>query len=125
AMTGFNWRYQPLMARAKEIVQDGTIGELREITSVFSEPHELPAWKTRRDEGGGVLLDLGSHHFDLARWRTGAEVTSVASVIRSEISEGDQASVQLELTNGCAVSSFFSFRADRAHWLELRGTRGI
>jgi len=123
-MTGFNWRFQPLVARAKELVDDGIVGDLREITSVFSEPHELPRWKTRRDEGGGVLLDLGSHHFDLTRWMTGAEVTSVTAVIRSEISEGDEASVRLELSNGCLVSSFFSFRADRGHWLELRGTRG-
>ena len=123
-MTGFNWRFQPLVARAKELVQDGIVGDLREITSAFSEPHQLPRWKTRRNEGGGVLLDLGSHHFDLARWMTGAEVTNVAAVIGSETSEGDQASVRLELSNGCVVSSFFSFRADRAHWLELRGTRG-
>jgi predicted dehydrogenase len=121
---GFNWRYQPLVARAHELVRAGTIGEVRALSTVFSEPSQLPPWKLHRSEGGGVLLDLGSHHFDLIRWILGAEVERVDSTIHSEASEQDSAWVRLGLTNGGIASCFFSLRAAQADSLELIGTRG-
>jgi myo-inositol 2-dehydrogenase/D-chiro-inositol 1-dehydrogenase len=121
---GFNWRYQPLVARARELVRAGTIGEVRALSTVFSEPSQLPPWKLHRSEGGGVLLDLGSHHFDLIRWMLGVEVERVDSTIRSEASEQDSAWVRLGLTGGGIASCFFSLRAAQADALELIGTRG-
>ncbi len=123
-MIGFNWRFQPLIARARELIRSGVIGEVHTARSEFSEPAPVPEWKARRDQGGGVLLDLGSHHFDLVRWLVGAEVCRAEAVIRSEITEHDSASVRLHLDGGCVASSVVSLRADRADWIELIGDRG-
>ena len=47
------------------------IGQVRAVQTVFCEPgtpETMPEWKRRRQSGGGVLLDLASHHIDLLRW---------------------------------------------------------
>jgi predicted dehydrogenase len=125
AVVGFNWRFQPLMARARELVLAGAIGEIRAVSTAFCEPGPLPAWKRARAEGGGVLLDLGSHHFDLIHWLLAARVERVEASLRSEESDQDSASVRLFLDDSRVASSFFSFRAARADSLELFGERGV
>ncbi len=125
AAIGFNWRFQPLVARARELVRAGAIGDVRAVSTVFCEPSAMPAWKRSRAEGGGVLLDLGSHHFDLVRWLLGAEVARVDATVRSEATEHDSASVRLVLDDGRVASSFFSFRAGKVDTLELVGERGV
>jgi myo-inositol 2-dehydrogenase / D-chiro-inositol 1-dehydrogenase len=122
---GFNWRFQPLIARARELVRADMIGKVRVVYTAFSEPSALPAWKTQRRDGGGVLLDLGSHHFDLIRWILGTEIEHVDATVHSEVTEQDSAFVRLGLADGGAVAScFFSFRASRTDTLELIGDRG-
>ena len=125
ATIGFNWRFQPLVARARELVGAGAIGDVRAVSTVFCEPSKMPPWKRSRAEGGGVLLDLGSHHFDLVRWLLAAEVERVDATLRSEATEHDSASVRLVLDDGRVASSFFSFRAGKVDTLELVGDRGV
>jgi predicted dehydrogenase len=125
AAIGFNWRFQPLVARARELLRDGVIGDVRAASTVFCEPSRMPDWKRSRIEGGGVLLDLGSHHFDLIRWLLAAEVERVEATLRSEASEHDSAAVRLVLADGRVASSFLSFRAGRVDTLELVGERGV
>lgn len=125
ATIGFNWRFQPLVARARALLRAGVIGDVLAVSSVFCEPATGPGWKARRSDGGGVLLDLGSHHFDLIPWLLGARVGRVEATIESHASEHDSALVRLHLDGGAIASSFFSLRACRAHSLELVGERGV
>ena len=65
-MIGFNYHFHPLYQKAEQQIQSGRIGELVGVRSVFATPvHTLPGWKKKRKSGGGVLLDLASHHIDL------------------------------------------------------------
>ena len=80
--------------------------------------------ETARSTGGGVLLDLGSHHVDLARWLLDDEVIESEGRLASEQSEDDTAWLRLRMGRGAEVRSFFSFRAARADFLELLGERG-
>lgn len=125
AAIGFNWRFQPLVARARELLRAGIIGDVRTVSTVFCEPGTVPGWKARRSQGGGVLLDLGSHHFDLIRWLLDARVERVEATLDSQASEHDSARVRLYLDGGRIASSFFSLRAGQAHSLELAGERGV
>jgi predicted dehydrogenase len=125
AAVGFNYRFQPLVAHARTLVRAGVIGEIRSISTVFCEPGMLPGWKEARDQGGGVLLDLGSHHFDLIRWLVDSEIARVEATIRSDVTEHDSALVRLVLADGTTTSSYFSFRHGPAHSLELVGDRGV
>ena len=109
----------------RELLRAGVIGEVRAVATVFCEPATVSGWRAHRNEGGGVLLDLGSHHFDLVRWLLDARVERVEASLDSRANEHDTALVRLYLNGGLIVSSFFSLRASRAHSLELVGERGV
>ena len=124
SMAGFNWRFQPLIARAKVLLSEGVLGEVRAATTAFCEAASVPGWKARRHDGGGVLLDLGSHHFDLMRWLLGAEMSSVHASVESRRTEHDVAAITLMMDSGATVASVFSLGVEQAHWIELVGERG-
>ncbi|HEX2464056.1 MAG TPA: Gfo/Idh/MocA family oxidoreductase, partial [Thermoanaerobaculia bacterium] len=66
ALMGFNLRWHRLLLRARRLVQEGELGWVHCMVSTFTDPllrRELPAWRSRRDHGGGVLLDRAVHHF--------------------------------------------------------------
>jgi predicted dehydrogenase len=70
----FNNRYLPAMLRAKQLVDEGRIGNVlsfqaRYLHSGSIDPHKPIGWKL--GEQGGVLLDLGSHALDLITWLIG------------------------------------------------------
>jgi myo-inositol 2-dehydrogenase/D-chiro-inositol 1-dehydrogenase len=99
---------------------------VRAVQSVFSEPTPadgIPEWKRARATGGGVLLDLASHHADLVRWLVNAEVVSVSALATSSESDDDSATVTMTLTTGATAQCFFSLRHAYADHLELFGTR--
>ncbi len=124
-MAGFNWRFQPLIARAKALLVEGVLGEVRGATTAFCEAATVPGWKARRSEGGGVLLDLGSHHFDLMRWLLDTEMSRVEALVESRRTEHDVAHVTLTMDSGAVVRSRFSLGEEQAHWIELVGERGV
>jgi len=124
-MAGFNWRFQPLIARAKELLAHNVLGEVRGVTTAFCEAASVPGWKTLRREGGGVLLDLASHHFDLMRWLLNAEMSRVEATVESRRSEQDVAQVALVMDSGALVQSRFSLGVEQAHSIELVGERGV
>jgi myo-inositol 2-dehydrogenase / D-chiro-inositol 1-dehydrogenase len=127
AVMGFNRRRHPVYERARLLVESGRIGEVRFVRTAFCEPHEpgeTPAWKRLREEGGGVLLDLGSHHFDLMRWFLGAELEVVHARIRSGWSDQDEALTEITTTSGVEIQSLFSYTAAHADFIELFGDRG-
>jgi predicted dehydrogenase len=127
AAAGFNRRRHPLFAQAKQLISGGVIGNVRSVLTAFTEPIEtdaMPAWKRLRSTGGGVLLDLFSHHADLLRWLLDDEATCVEASVDSISSEGDEARVQLQMRRGVVTQSYFSFRAGRADFLEFIGELG-
>ena len=127
AAVGFNRRYHPLYERARSIVAEGQLGRIHAVQTAFCEPVPptgLPRWKELRQTGGGVLLDLGSHHIDLIRWILGSEVVEVNASARSDSSEQDSATMSMILDDGCEVQSFVSFRAGYADRIELIGEQG-
>ncbi len=121
---GFNRRAHPLYVRAREIVLGGSIGEIHAVQSTFSEPAPkdgLPQWKLSRATGGGVLLDLASHHVDLIRWLTGGEISSV---LAAGSSGGNIASLGMHVGGGIHAQCFVSFNSAYADWIEIAGSQG-
>ncbi len=91
SMVGFNLRGHRLMAAAREVIRLGKLGSLQalRITLTSGYRHRLtsPLWRNQRQTGGSVLLEIGSHVFDLARFLTGDEFAEVYAVaqVRDEI----------------------------------------
>lgn len=71
-----NKRFIPAVMRARQILEEGRLGRIytfcfRFLHSSNADPSRPLHWKSDRDAGGGVLVDLGSHAIDLARWLLG------------------------------------------------------
>jgi predicted dehydrogenase len=125
AMIGFNYRFHPLHVEARRAIQQGRIGELIAVRSVFSSRRGAPPeWKRTRRTGGGVLLDLGSHHFDLLPYLLGVPIREVQATIRSVATDDDFAAVTLHLDNGVVVQSLFHIGAHPEDRIEVYGQGG-
>ena len=67
-MEAFMWRHHPQAAKARELVESGAIGRLREIRTTFSFPlfdHENV--RMVADLDGGALMDVGCYCISGAR----------------------------------------------------------
>lgn len=124
-MMGFNFRFHPQVERIRQRLRAGEIGTPLGVRSVFTIlPHELPEWKRARHTGGGVLLDLASHHVDLVRHLLDEPVQRVYASTRSLRGEGDHAAVQLELASGAMAQIFVSLGSVDENRMEIVGTAG-
>src|SRR5438270_1814538 len=73
-MEAFMYRHHPQWVRAKEIVAQGGVGELRTVQSFFSYYNDDPAnIRNMADIGGGGLMDIGCYNISLSRFILGAE----------------------------------------------------
>jgi len=123
-MIGLNFRHDVRYRELRERLRGGEIGELVGARSVFcSAAGEGPAWKRSRAEGGGVLLDLASHHADLVRFVLG-EVAQVSATLRSVRSEHDTAGLRMVLADGAVVESLFSSSTSDDDRFEVYGSSG-
>jgi predicted dehydrogenase len=77
---GFNHRYHRAFRRARELVDQGAVGELMFLRARYGHGGRLGYDKEWRADaaisGGGELIDQGVHLIDLARWFLG-EFTTV------------------------------------------------
>ena len=125
AMLGFNFRFHPLYIELRRQLREGRIGFPVGARTVFcAAARALPQWKTTRKTGGGVLLDLASHHIDITRYLFEQEVAEVWATARSIRTEHDTVSLHLRLQDGLLVQSFFSMTAAEEDRFEIYGDRG-
>jgi scyllo-inositol 2-dehydrogenase (NAD+) len=76
---GFMRRFDPGYAAAHRQVQEGVIGRPVVFKSTSRDPHRTTLEYADPRSSGGMILDMGIHDFDLARWFMG-EVRTVHSV---------------------------------------------
>ena len=73
-MEAFMYRHHPQWRKAKQLVTEGKIGDLRTIQTFFSyylvDPDNI---RNRADIGGGGLMDIGCYCISLSRFIFGAE----------------------------------------------------
>ncbi|HEX3177869.1 MAG TPA: Gfo/Idh/MocA family oxidoreductase [Methylomirabilota bacterium] len=127
AVVGFNRRFHPAARRARELIAAGRVGRVRAVQSLFSEsvaPEAMPQWKRRRETGGGALLDLGSHHFDLVRWILADEPATVRATASSDTTEHDSVDVTVAFASGVTMQGYFSFHAGTVDRLDIVGDAG-
>lgn len=115
-------RFNGALIALREQVRAGAIGEVTQITT------RREAGPPRRADGGDVLLDLGTHDFDLVAWLIGAPI-DVASCATSPVGcePPDQAvEVELTLTEGVRCHHLLSCRAPkRVRTVTVHGTSGV
>jgi predicted dehydrogenase len=88
----FNYRFIPATMRAKEMMEEGFVGEVFQFRAAYlhagyTDPNRPLSWRTQRERsGGGAVMDLGVHVFDLMRHLLGdfAEVNARLDTLINE-----------------------------------------
>jgi len=81
-MEAFMYRHHPQWVRAKEIVQEGGVGELRTIQTFFSYFNDDPGnIRNMAGIGGGGLMDIGCYCISLSRFIFDAEPRRVLGIL--------------------------------------------
>lgn len=125
-MIGFNYRFHPRHLELKKRIQAGEIGNVVAVRSSFcAAKRPLPGWKQKRETGGGVLLDLGTHHADLARFLFDREVVAASGSVRQTVYEGDTATMRMTLDSGLVWDGVFTSQGSDTDTIEVIGDQGM
>jgi inositol 2-dehydrogenase len=76
---GFMRRFDPGYAAAKEKIAQGAIGRPLVFKSTSRDPYRPSLEYANPASSGGIMVDMGIHDFDLARWFMG-DVDTVSAV---------------------------------------------
>jgi len=74
---GFMRRFDESYMRAKDLVDQGAIGEPILVKSVGRGPGLPPPWYADPQKSNGLLAEVNSHDFDALRWFAEREITEV------------------------------------------------
>jgi predicted dehydrogenase len=69
----FNCRFMPYVVRVKELLKEGTIGDILHVTLNWSLDTSHGAdyfrrWHRQMKNSGGLLIHKSTHHFDMVNW---------------------------------------------------------
>ncbi len=125
-MEAFMYRHHPQWQKAKQLVLDGKIGELRTIQSFFSyfndDPNNI---RNMADIGGGGLMDIGCYNISLSRFIFDAEPHRVVGIVEYDpkLKTDRLASGMLDFGRG---TSTFTCSTQLASYqrVNIFGTRG-
>jgi predicted dehydrogenase len=82
--TAYNHRFEPHFVRMKELIQSGTLGRIYSCRMFYGNGTARivrdSAW---RDQGSGVIHDLGSHLLDTLLFFFGEKINDVSFKLRS------------------------------------------
>ena len=108
---GFMRHFDPAYVMAKKRIDAGEIGKPVMFRSTSRDPKRTSLEFARRENSGGLIMDMGVHDFDLARWLMGSEVVRVQSeggcLVYPELKEVgdiDNAIINLKFANGAIGS---------------------
>jgi len=74
---GFMRRFDAAYVLAKKKIDEGAIGQPVVFHAISRDKGRTSLEFARRENSGGMILDMGVHDFDLARWLMGSEVVRV------------------------------------------------
>ncbi|MBO5778045.1 MAG: Gfo/Idh/MocA family oxidoreductase [Clostridia bacterium] len=131
----FNQRTGELFQKAREMVQNGTLGAPRRLTWIITNWYRTDAYYQSGDwrgsyagEGGGVLLNQAPHNLDLMQWIFGmpnALTASCTSGKYHDVEVEDEAILTMDYENG-ATAQFITTTGEYpgTNRLEIVGDRG-
>lgn len=105
-MEAFMYRHHPQIIETKKLIEEGTIGKVKNINSVFTyfniDPKDV---RNQADIGGGGLLDIGCYCISITRFMFNDEPKRVSGFIEfdPEMKIDRLASAVLEFENGTAT----------------------
>lgn len=127
-LVAYNLRWHRLVREARRLLAAGAVGEPEVLTTSFTSPYDYrdqaKPWRRARETGGGVLVEMASHHFDLWRHLLDDDAVEVSAVVRDGEEEDEAATVQARMRGGTLVTGLFSQRSLDHQEVEVFGTEG-
>ncbi|WP_424000212.1 Gfo/Idh/MocA family protein [Haloarcula salina] len=148
----FNYRFVPAIQYAKALIDDGELGEIRQVRGRYLQDWLLDPdapWSWRLSEevaGSGALGDLGAHTIDLIRFLVGERagpITRLSGQLQTfvderpdpdgqpgetrEVTVDDAFTAQLAFENGAVgtlEASRFAAGHKNDHAVEIHGSEG-
>lgn len=122
----FQWRHHPQAHAVKELIGDGTIGEVRLIDAGFSFLLSREAdIRLTPELGGGSLYDVGCYPVSLTRFMTDAEPLAVTAQAHwTERGVDDRMVATLEFPNGVLAHINCGFSLPLRRYYEIVGSTG-
>lgn len=126
-MDGFMWLHQDRTTRIRELIDEGTIGEVRSCAGVFTFLLDLTAGNIRlkSDMGGGSLLDVGCYPVYGIRWAMGAEPVRVYATATMLQGVDTAMTGILFFADGRTAVFDCGFTLPLRQWFEISGTGGV
>ena len=130
---GLMMRFGAYVQQMKKAIAAGKIGKVVSGYSQFTcwYPDMPGNWRqSKKNGGGGAMMDMGVHCIDLMQYVTGSRVKEVAAfqdTLTFHYEVEDSSMVMLRLENGCqcVVQSNFNIPDEAAKWrLEFFGDQG-
>ena len=93
AMVGFTYRRVPAMELARQLVEEGRIGQVRQVRACYlqdwlSDENAPLTWRLQKEAAGsGALGDLGAHIIDAVQFVTGQALTAVSGTLKTFVNE--------------------------------------
>ena len=130
---GLMMRFGSYVQEMKRAIAEGKIGRLVTGYAQFTcwYPDMPGNWRqSKKNGGGGAMMDMGVHCIDLFQYILGTKVKEVAAfhdTLTFQYEVEDTSTVLLRMENGaqCVVQSNFNIPDDAAKWrIELFGDQG-
>ncbi|RLP09587.1 Gfo/Idh/MocA family protein [Propionibacterium australiense] len=122
SLVGFAYRRVPAVALAKQMIQEGRIGQVRQIRAAYQQdfivdPEAPLAWRLQKDKAGsGPLGDLGAHLIDLTHYLAGGTITQTCGSLETFIKRRPLPGSGVGLGGVVAGEGFGEVTVDDAAW---------
>lgn len=105
---GQSLRFKPAIRKAKELIEEGSLGDLLHIRAYFTLPVSSSNWRYQKHLGGGVLQDIGVHLIDLIQYISDKNISSISALANSS-SSLDAAEHTVMAIGQLSSQAYFSF----------------
>ena len=126
AMEAMWTRFQPAIVEARRLVEEGAIGEVRQVQADLGvdRPYDPADRLFDPAQGGGAMLDLGVYPVSFAHYFLGEPASVEVSGSRAPTGVDLEAGLLLRYADGRAASLLISLRNPTPGAARIHGTRG-
>jgi predicted dehydrogenase len=126
-MEAFMYRFHPQWQIVNQLIQNGDIGNIQHIHSVFTYFKDDPMnIRTDPQKGGGGLMDIGCYCISVARWMYGKEPHRVTGTLfkHPEWDVDILASAIMDFGHGKLSSFVCGTQTQSDQYVEIYGDKG-
>ena len=130
-MVGHTMRFYEILEQAKHFIGLEALGKIRRLEAqcggVFGWPTRSGFYFDKSRAGGGVIIDLGCHLFDLSCWLLDEELSIVSVQAEDKMNRGveDEANICAVGKSGAEIVLGLSRNRSLGNVLQVEGEKGV